>query len=198
MGDLAALRKQIRARRRAIVGAERALLSSRASAFFLAYLQRHSVASVGAYLSMPEEIDTAPLIAALWADEIPVYLPVVVAKASPLVWRRYMPNQAFTEDVLGMQVPLKKAGEADLVAPPEVVAVPLVGFDATGNRIGMGGGYYDRTFQNKVGGKAPFMIGFAYRAQQQEALVHNPWDVPLDCVITEQGIIECHAKEENK
>ena len=69
-----------------------------------------------------------------------------------------------------------------------MVFVPLVAFDLNGFRIGMGSGYYDRTFEKKLAikdPKCPALIGLAYEFQKQECLNHQPWDVPLDMVVTE-------------
>ena len=70
----------------------------------------------------------------------------------------------------------------------DIVFVPLVAFDLNGFRIGMGSGYYDRTFEKKLAikdPKYPVLIGLAYEFQKQECLNHQPWDVPLDMVVTE-------------
>lgn len=71
------------------------------------------------------------------------------------------------------------------------ILIPLVGFDHRGHRIGMGGGYYDRTLSfmlNPLCQKKPLLIGIAYSVQKIEEIKPQPWDVPLDAVITEQGL----------
>ena len=78
--------------------------------------------------------------------------------------------------------------------PPRLLStilIPLVGFDHLGHRIGMGGGYYDRTLsfmRNPLYQKKPLLIGIAYSAQKTQDIKPEPWDVPLDAVITEQGL----------
>ncbi|NND93168.1 MAG: 5-formyltetrahydrofolate cyclo-ligase [Granulosicoccus sp.] len=77
----------------------------------------------------------------------------------------------------------------------DAVIVPLVGFDRHCHRIGMGGGYYDRTFAQPVGGRAratekqALLIGVAHEVQYVEQLVPDWWDVPLDVVVTERRIV---------
>ena len=75
--------------------------------------------------------------------------------------------------------------------PPEamsVVLVPLVGFDRAGNRLGMGGGYYDRAFAFRRAGPGPLLVGVGYGWQALDApLEAMAWDVPLDAVVTEHG-----------
>ena len=73
----------------------------------------------------------------------------------------------------------------------DVVLMPLVGFDRTGNRIGMGGGFYDRTFQFLSGRKKtkPLLIGLAYSIQEVANIPNRPWDIPLNFIATENEII---------
>ena len=74
----------------------------------------------------------------------------------------------------------------------DLVLLPLMAFDKSGNRLGMGGGYYDKTFAlNRSRSKRPMMIGLAHDFQQVKYLNPNPWDVPLDAVVTEKELIIC-------
>jgi len=78
--------------------------------------------------------------------------------------------------------------------PPRLLStilIPLVGFDHLGHRVGMGGGYYDRTLsfmRNPLCQKKPLLIGIAYSVQKTQEIKPEPWDVPLDAIITEQGL----------
>jgi len=74
----------------------------------------------------------------------------------------------------------------------DAVLVPLLGFDQMGNRLGMGGGFYDRSFEFRIKSatKTPVLIGVAYDFQQLDNLPAEPWDVPLDIIITETGVID--------
>lgn len=74
----------------------------------------------------------------------------------------------------------------------DVVLFPLVGFDRKGNRLGMGKGYYDRTFaQVRRGWRSPYFVGIAYGFQECEDLVPADWDIPLQAIVTEREIIHC-------
>ena len=75
----------------------------------------------------------------------------------------------------------------------DVVLMPLVAFDAQGGRLGMGGGYYDRTFEflQKSGVQKPKLIGLAHEFQQVAELPIESWDIPLDAIVTSKGIIKC-------
>lgn len=72
----------------------------------------------------------------------------------------------------------------------DVVLMPLVGFDSALNRLGMGGGFYDRTLAPLRHGKwrKPRLIGVAHECQRIEVLERRPWDIPMDSVVTERGI----------
>jgi 5-formyltetrahydrofolate cyclo-ligase len=68
------------------------------------------------------------------------------------------------------------------------VLLPLLGFDAAGTRLGMGGGYYDRSFAFRQGRAAPpLLVGVGFACQELPALAPEPWDVPLDALLTERG-----------
>jgi 5-formyltetrahydrofolate cyclo-ligase len=74
------------------------------------------------------------------------------------------------------------------------VLLPLVAFDTAGNRLGMGGGYYDRSFAFRLHAPAPpRLVGVGYGFQRQDGLPTEPWDVPLDAVVTEDGLLACRA-----
>ena len=71
-----------------------------------------------------------------------------------------------------------------------VVFLPLVGFDRSGNRIGMGGGFYDRTLANStLQNRHPLLVGLAHSCQQMDPIEHQTWDIPLQKIATDQEII---------
>ncbi len=74
-----------------------------------------------------------------------------------------------------------------------VVFMPLLGFDRQGNRLGMGGGFYDRSlaFKHRANGTRPLLVGVAFDCQRVEALAVNTWDVAMDAVVTESGVCVC-------
>ena len=73
---------------------------------------------------------------------------------------------------------------------PEILIVPLVAFDRRGGRLGYGGGFYDRTMEQLRARRATLAIGFAYAAQEADALPLEPTDQPLDMIVTEAGVID--------
>lgn len=79
----------------------------------------------------------------------------------------------------------------------DLVITPLVAFDGRGSRMGMGGGFYDRTFAFKRGQshwQRPSLCGFAYAFQQTAHLIRQPWDVPLDAVVTDNGFFQFNTR----
>jgi 5-formyltetrahydrofolate cyclo-ligase len=75
----------------------------------------------------------------------------------------------------------------------DVVVLPVVGFDRRGNRLGMGAGYYDRALRRRQDAarawRRPLLVGVAFACQELPAIPASPWDVPLDLIVTERGII---------
>lgn len=180
MGDLATLRCALRAKRRAIVG-EMRINSSAAVATRIMRVLPKEAQQIGIFLSMPEEIDTTPLIDTLWSLNKKLFLPKVEAKAKPLLWHRYCAESRLDTDALGMRYAAQ--GERIEALALDLVIVPLVGFTAQGYRLGMGGGFYDRTFAAKIANAPPFLWGIAYDCQ---ASVFTPsaWDIPLNALFT--------------
>lgn len=109
-------------------------------------------------------------------------LPVVRAPKTPLIFREWHPG---TEMALGtLDIPYPKAG-AELL--PDTALLPMNGFDRQGYRLGYGGGFFDRTLEN-LGEKKPLVIGVAFELAAIETIHPQPWDVPMDYVVTERGV----------
>jgi len=111
----------------------------------------------------------------------------VLQEDKSLWFIRYVKNDALKQNQFAIFEPVDHSNKlsADEL---DMVLAPLVAFDSSGQRLGTGGGYYDRTFCNlDVTNKKPLMIGLAYQAQEAESIPHEPWDIKLDGVITEQG-----------
>lgn len=188
MGDLAALRRELRTCRRQIQGQERDAKSAAAAAHALQWFTALPQAThIGVFLSMAEEIDSRPLIRALWRQGKSLYLPVVAGKNSPLCWRAYRPDTPLIADVFGIAVPKQEQDEEASIL--DAALMPLVGADRRGNRIGMGGGFYDRTFADKIRAHSPRLIGLAYDCQLLSALPRQVWDVPMDALATETQLL---------
>lgn len=143
---------------------------------------RH-VRCVSAYMPMRSEMDTAPLLHALAGQGYAVCLPVVEAADAPLVFRSWAPGAALVPGAHGVMVP-----ESGAEAEPEILVVPLVAFDADCYRLGYGGGYFDRTLARLRDDREIVALGFAYAAQEVVSLPRDNWDMPLDGIVTENGV----------
>jgi 5-formyltetrahydrofolate cyclo-ligase len=98
---------------------------------------------------------------------------------SPLVKNRY-----------GIDEPAYAPATVMRAAMLDIVLLPLVGFDLEGNRLGMGKGYYDRTFAaSRTRWRCPKLLGIAHGLQEVAQLPRAAWDVPLDGIVTERGLV---------
>ena len=138
------------------------------------------------YLALPDEV-ALDAVAQRWtAAGVTLALPAVMAKNQPLQFRRYRWGDALQTGVWGIQEPLPQQP----VVEPDLLLVPLLAFDRVGNRLGYGGGYYDRTLERLRSLKPIQAVGIGLAALQQPALPVALHDQKLDSVITEQGYLK--------
>ncbi len=187
------LRERMKAERRAAATArpDAAQNAARhAASNFLAAIDIPEGATVGLYYPIKDELDTEPLAAALTERKTPIALPVVGGKKEPLTFRAYQPGDALIDGAYGELVP---GGDAAEIAPA-IIVTPLLAFTRAGGRLGYGGGYYDRTLAELRGAGDVLAVGYAYGAQEVDALPLSALDQPLDWVVTERAAIRCQAK----
>jgi 5-formyltetrahydrofolate cyclo-ligase len=108
-------------------------------------------------------------------------LPVVIAPKAPLVFREWHPGVKLAEGALGIAYPVDSADMA-----PDAVLLPMNGWDAQGYRLGYGAGFFDRTLASLA--KTPVTVGVSYELARMETIHPQPWDIPLDYVVTERGV----------
>lgn len=174
--------------------AERAALTSAALQRAAENLREHArplvdgTRRVAGYRAVRGEIDVAPLLRYCRERGAETYFPVITP-----VGMRFAPADGTTRwvrGVLGIEVPDVEASALVEGTALDLVLVPLVAFDARGNRLGMGGGYYDRAFADRLDSPAPpRLLGCAHALQRVEALSAEAWDVPLDAIATDTGVI---------
>jgi 5-formyltetrahydrofolate cyclo-ligase len=144
---------------------------------------------VAAYVAMRSEADPAPIVAAAHRLGAEIGLPVIAPGAS-LVFRRFEPGHALMPGGFGTMVPVETSPAID----PDLVIVPVVGFDRAGTRLGYGKGHYDRTIAAlRARGLRPPLVGIAFSVQEVDTIPHEPHDVRLDLIVTENGVIDPHA-----
>lgn len=150
-------------------------------------------AHVALYLPMPGEVDLRPCLAAAWQRGVHAYVPRIASRRRRrMLFAPWTPAAARRTNAFGIVEPAGAAGARAAVAL-DVVLLPVVGFDRDGNRLGMGAGYYDRALRRRLGRcrawRRPRLVGVAFACQELPAIPASPWDVPLDLVVTERGVI---------
>lgn len=139
---------------------------------------------VSAVWSMGTEIDTRPLVDWLLAAGHELLLPVVAAKATPLVFRRWCHGEPLVPGGFGTSIPAPEAPEM----APEILFVPLLSFDDDGYRLGYGGGFYDRTLEALRAAGDVVAVGIGYAAQRVDRVLRGPHDQRLDWLATDEGV----------
>ena len=184
-----ALRREMRRRRRAL-GASDRREAARALANRLAgdrwFINSRTIA---VYLPNDGEISLLPLVARAWSMGKRTYLPKLFG---PRLWfLPFHPQTVFAGNRFSIPEPVAPARRRIRPMSLDLVLFPLVAFDRTGSRLGMGGGYYDRTFEavrRRTVRQGPKLVGVAYELQKVDALPAADWDVPLDAIATECAI----------
>lgn len=140
---------------------------------------------IALYLANDGELDTYPLIQALWQLGKSVYLPVLHPfVAGYLLFVRYDKDTLLYPNKFGIPEPLAACHRLIPVQQLDIIFPPLVAFDAAGNRLGMGGGFYDRTLSQLSPDSPCQVIGLAHNCQQVDAVPGEAWDIPLKQIIT--------------
>ena len=185
-GDIGAAKKSQRAgvlrRRQAIPATERSRASSQVADRAHAAIEAACgpEATIAAFQSFGDELDTRLLLARLDAHDRGLALPVVVRRGEPLVFRRWRPGDSMAAGPYGIEEPLPAAEAVE----PDMLLVPLVAFDRDGFRLGYGGGFYDRSLARLRAMKPVVAIGLAFDEQEVEAVVRGPLDAALDVILT--------------
>lgn len=178
------IRQQIRQRRRALTPEQQTQFALQAADRMMAYTPVLLAQTVAVFLSFDGELDTRPLIDQLWRAGKRVYLPVL-HPFSPgnLLFLHYHPSSDLVVNRLKIREPKLDVRDVLALSRLDVLVTPLVAFDAAGQRLGMGGGFYDRTLQNWRRHRLQ-PVGYAHDCQQVDALPTEQWDIPLPAVIT--------------
>lgn len=135
---------------------------------------------VALYQAIGSEMQASLLATALHEQGRSLCLPVVIERDEPMIFRRWTPGDPLEEDKSGCLAPLP-LGET---VTPDLILTPLLAFDLFGQRLGQGGGYYDRTFACLPNA---LRIGLAYAGQEVGQLETEPHDIGLHGVLTEKG-----------
>ncbi|MFT4819521.1 MAG: 5-formyltetrahydrofolate cyclo-ligase [Candidatus Pseudothioglobus sp.] len=193
---LKSLRAELRAARRQLSGTQQRLAAHSISRYLQCDPVYQRASRLGIYLANDGEAN--PSTAFFGPSKVPknLYLPLLSDALRPweptrLLFQSFDPaHSTLIKNRYGIDEPAYAASAAIPAAMLDIVLVPLVGFDRNGNRLGMGKGYYDRTFANaRIRWRRPKLLGIAHSLQEVAQLPSATWDVPLDGIVTERGLI---------
>jgi 5-formyltetrahydrofolate cyclo-ligase len=138
--------------------------------------------TVAGYVAKDSEADPAAILVQAYRLGCRIALPRVTSRAAPMQFLRWTPGEQLISGPFGLQQPHESAD----ICQPDIVLVPLVAFDSRLMRLGQGAGHYDRALSIMEDTTA---VGLAWSVQHAPVLITDPWDVPLDAVLTEQSWI---------
>lgn len=186
------LRRTLRARRRALTGTERTIAQSRLTRAIRSLHAYRRAKNIAIYLAVDGEADLGELITATARRGVAVYAPQLTDDR--LTFRALRADGALTTNRYG--IPEPSDGAPIDARSLDLVLTPLVGFDHSGARLGMGKGYYDRTFEFlrlRRSWLKPKLLGVGFAFQEIPSLDTAPWDVGLWGVVTDIDTIQFHS-----
>ena len=191
------LRRRLRIRRRSLTATEQRKHAAALSRLLTSSLQFRRARRVAFYVAADGEIDPASALRAALRAGKRCYLPVLRRYRPGALWfTAYQNRTRLRRNRFGISEPVFRHRKR---VPPwglELILLPLVGFDLDCHRLGMGGGFYDRTLgylRRRRHWRAPRLIGLAHECQRLDQIEPQPWDIPLDAVVTERGWYRCKA-----
>ena len=185
------LRKQIRSARRAVDPQTRKQHNSNICRRISELDSYQAATHIAAYLAFDGEADPMELMLSAVDQGKQVYLPIIVEKTKPLAFAPWTPFTTMEKNRFNILEPQVDPTELISADQLDFVVTPLVAFDEQCNRIGVGGGFYDRTFafRNEPKHAKPVeLVGFAFELQKLPAIQPQAWDVRLDAVVTESNV----------
>lgn len=190
------LRKELRDARRKLTIAQHEEASRGVMEQLNALSLLNNARNVAGYLVNDGEVNLKPYIDSQWETHPPKHfsLPVLhpICKGH-LLFLSYSRHTKLVKNKYNIEEPALSCQSVIPTSQCDVILMPLVGFDLNGNRLGMGGGYYDRTlaftqtttrFHNPLCPSKPKLVGIAHDVQEVHSLPVAPWDVPLDAIVT--------------
>lgn len=190
--DKSDLRQNLRARRRALSADEQHQAARRLAVNLTGTRLFLTSRRVACYLPNDGEIDSAPVIEHIRRLRKTLYLPVLSRLSRDRLWfAEAAPKTRLVPNRFGIPEPVVKSRDLVRAQELDLILMPLVGFDDRGNRLGMGGGFYDRSLEflrHRQHWRKPHLLGIAYDFQRVNGLAADPWDVPLQGVITDQAV----------
>ncbi|KGQ39061.1 5-formyltetrahydrofolate cyclo-ligase [Gallibacterium anatis] len=173
------LRQFIRQQRASLTLQQQKFAEQKIAQIAVDFLMPLNVKNIAVYLSFDGEISTNQLIETLWRQGYHLYLPVLHPfSEGNLLFLAYTPTTKLIKNKFNILEPRLDVRQVLPAEQLDIIFTPLVAFDLKKNRLGMGGGFYDRTLENWQ--NKPFLpIGLAHRCQQVEHIPTEDWDMPL-------------------
>lgn len=194
MTSRASIRKTIREKRRSLTDEQRLLAAEKFADHFSKSRLFINSNRIAFYLANDGELDPALLMGIAWSMGKSSYLPVLTANHDKsLLFAPFEPDDRLVYNRFGIGEPQVAARHRVKARQLDLIVMPLVAFDEKGNRIGMGGGYYDRTLAYLNVRRTwykPKLVGIGYEFQKLRSIDSESWDVRLECIATEDRLIQ--------
>lgn len=184
--DIAQLRDKVRRLRTELDITQAGAAAAAAASRLLATPAYRQATRLAAYIAANNELDPRPIIKNAWDAGKRVYLPVICEDNS-LKFAPYHTRSLLQKNRYRIPEPVCPPEELLAAADLDLITVPLVVFDTNCRRIGMGAGYYDRTLAG-LNSRKPVKIGLAYDFQRVDAIQAQPWDIPMDLIVTDRRL----------
>lgn len=188
--DKAALRRELRARRKIVNALERHIAGQALVRLALRHRLLAHGRRIGLYIPNQSEIDVMPLLDRAQSMGVRCFLPIVPKQGRKRMWFSELGDRAaWVDNRYGIPEYLHPLARRVRTRQLDLLLMPLLGFDARGFRLGMGGGYYDASLahlKSARGWRRPRLVGVAYAVQEVARLPIDAWDVPLDAILTER------------
>lgn len=186
MSNKKTIRQLMRERCRQIPLEQRKIAAKKAAELFVQSDLFKNNQQIACYLSNDYEIETIPMINALWRAQKKCYLPLIhPEKPGLLLFQLFTAQDPLSMNRFHIAEPVFNPARQILPEHLDLVLMPVDAFDKKGHRIGKGGGYYDRTFSFKKPNQKPILCGVAYAIQEIAKIENNTWDVIMDAILTE-------------
>lgn len=184
--DTAQLRDKVRRLRTELDITQAGLAAAEVASRLLATPAYRQAIRLAAYIAANNELNPHPIVRDAWDTGKHVYLPVICEDNS-LKFAPYHAQSPLQKNRYRIPEPVFPMEELLSAADLDLITVPLVVFDANCRRIGMGAGYYDRTLAG-LNSRKPVKIGLAYDFQRVDSIQAEPWDIPMDLIVTDRRI----------
>lgn len=193
MTDNKSIRKDIRTKRRQLSHKQQEIAAEQLAEQLIKHSTFKHSKNIACYLATEGELSLMPFIHACWHYNKNVFLPVLQPRNHhPLWFTPFTPTTRLIPNRYGIFEPQHSRKQRNKkIITLDSIFLPLVAFDLSGNRIGMGAGYYDRTLNNlktRTHWLKPRLIGVGYAFQQVNNISTNEWDVPMHFISTDKAI----------